>query len=152
MNNITDRLRGLFHYLERCTEFGCTTHTGTPLKIYKLSKTKAGKAIAVTLLFTTKLCSDTTVFRLLCTQTSCNSVTYDDRDEKFLSSFFIAWITCLVKFCSFILLFKLMTRSRCSQHRHSTLLIFSLVNVLLCVFFISSSCPNYFKNFRASLP
>ena len=49
VNNITDRLRGLFHYLEFYTEFGCTAHTGTPLKKYNLSKTKAGEAIAVTL-------------------------------------------------------------------------------------------------------
>ena len=87
VNNITNRLRGLFHSLECCTEFGCTVHTGTPLKKHNLSNTEAGKAMAVTLLFTAKNCSDTTVYRLLCTQTSCDSVTYDDRDEKSVSFF-----------------------------------------------------------------
>ena len=78
-DNITDRLRGLFHYLECCTGCGCIAQTGTPLKNGTFSTTKAGRVLALILFSMARNCLDTTDISLLCTKTSFKGVSYDDR-------------------------------------------------------------------------
>ena len=55
--NITDKLKELFHKLERCTGCRCTAQTSTPMK-NDFSRTEAGRVTALILLCTARKCSD----------------------------------------------------------------------------------------------
>ena len=79
--NITDKLGDYSHKWKGSTRYDCTAQTGILLKNNKFSKAKTHRMIALNLLFITRTCFDKICIKLLCTQTSCSGISYDDGAE-----------------------------------------------------------------------